>query len=317
MPSPLTHISGVVHGILTPALLGTCAVLMQRWDPALALALIEKERVTYMVGAPIFLRDLADHPERERFDLGSLRLFSCGGAEVSAELIRRARRRLGCVAKRVYGSTEFPTMTTTDAGDADSMGIESEGRPIEPVRIRIVDEHGRAAATGVDGEIQARGPERFVGYTDPALTAEVFTADGWFRSGDLGHVDRDGYLHLTGRIKDIVIRKGEKFSSREIEDLISRHPAVAAAAVVALPDADTGERACAAVTLRPGFHLTLDELAAFLSEAGLARQKLPEQLEVLDELPHTESGKIHKAAIKERLAGTTSGKTGSDDSSHR
>jgi cyclohexanecarboxylate-CoA ligase len=301
MPSPLTHISGVVHGILAPALLGTTAVLMERWDARRGLELIARERVTYMVGAPTFLRDLADHPERARFDLTSLRLFSCGGAEVSADLIRRARRSLGCVAKRVYGSTEFPTMTTTDAADADTMGIETEGRPIDPVRLRIADASGAVVATGVDGEIQARGPERFVGYTDRALTAEAFTADGWFRTGDLGHVDADGYLHLTGRIKDIVVRKGEKFSARELEELIARHPAVAEAAVVALPDRESGEIACAAVTLRAGSRLTLGELASFLTTAGLARQKLPERLEILAELPHTESGKVQKALIREAL----------------
>ena len=301
MPSPLTHISGVVHGILTPALLGTSAVLMERWDPALGLELIARERVTYMVGAPTFLRDLADHPQRTLFDLGSLRLFSCGGAEVSADLIRRARRSLGCVAKRVYGSTEFPTITTTDAADADTMGIETEGRPIEPVRLRIADTEGTPVATGVDGEVQARGPERFVGYTDAALTAEAFTADGWFRTGDLGRVDADGYLRITGRIKDIVVRKGEKFSAREIEELIARHPAVAEVAIIALPDRISGEIACAAVSLRPGSSLTLGELTSFLAAAGLARQKFPERLEIMAELPHTESGKVHKATIREMI----------------
>ena len=301
MPSPLTHISGVMHGILAPALLGTSAVLMERWEAGLGLELIARERVTYMVGAPTFLRDLADHPERGRFDTSSLRLFSCGGAEVSADLIRRARRSLGCVAKRVYGSTEFPTITTTDAGDADSMGIETEGRPIEPVRLRIVDADGAVVATGEDGEIQARGPERFVGYTDAALTAEAFTADGWFRTGDLGRVDADGYLRITGRIKDIVVRKGEKFSAREIEELIARHPAVAEVAVVALPDRHSGEIACAAVALRPGSHLTLAELTKFLTAAGLTRQKIPERLEIMTELPHTESGKVQKALIREKV----------------
>jgi acyl-CoA synthetase (AMP-forming)/AMP-acid ligase II len=303
MPSPVTHISGVIHGILTPALLGTTAVFMERWEPLLGLELIARERVTYMVGAPTFLRDLADHPERRRFDLDSLRLFSCGGAEVSADLIRRARASLGCIAKRVYGSTEFPTMTTTDAADAGTMGIETEGRPIHPVRIRIVAEDGTILAAGAEGEIEATGPERFVGYTDPALTAEAFTADGWFRTGDVGHVDAGGYLHVTGRIKDIVIRKGEKFSARELEELIARHPAVSEVAVVALPDPSSGEIACAAVTLHRGFHLSLVELASFLTAAGLARQKLPERLEILSELPHTDSGKVQKAMIRERLLG--------------
>ncbi len=302
MPSPLTHISGVIHAILTPALLGTAAVLMERWDPAAAFELIERERVTYMVGAPTFLRDLTEHPARVGRDLCALRLFSCGGAEVSPDLIRQARAALGCVAKRVYGSTEFPTITTTDAADAESMGIETEGRPIWPAEVRIAAEDGAALGAGCDGEVQARGPECFLGYTDPALTAEAFTADGWFRTGDLGRLDEGGYLRITGRIKDIVIRKGEKFSLRELEELIARHPAVGEVAVLAVPDAHSGERACAAVVLRPGAALDLAALTAFLAAEGLAKQKLPEQLALVADLPRTDSGKIHRVELKARIA---------------
>ncbi len=299
MPSPLTHISGVVHAILTPAVLGTSAVLMERWDADAGLALIAAEGVTYMVGAPTFLEDLS---ERAPAGGTSLRLFSCGGAPVSAELIRRARAALGCVAKRVYGSTEFPTVTTTGSDDAEAMGSVSEGRVIAPGELRIVDEHGTALPAGAEGEVQARGPECCVGYADAALNADAFTADGWFRTGDLGSVDAAGYLRISGRLKEIVIRKGEKFSLAEIEAAVSRHPAVAEAAVVPLPDPHSGERACAVVTLRPTATLSLDELAIFLLGAGLARQKVPEQLEIVDALPRTDSGKIHRAALRARFA---------------
>jgi cyclohexanecarboxylate-CoA ligase len=302
MPSPLTHISGVIHAILTPAVVGTSAVLMERWEPAEGLALIARERVTYMVGAPTFLQDLTDHPTRAAHALGSLRLFSCGGAAVSADLIRRARAGLGCVAKRVYGSTEFPTITTTDADDAARMGSETEGRAIAPGAVRIVDRDGRALPPGAEGEVQARGPECCVGYADARLNADAFTSDGWFRSGDLGTLDAAGYLRITGRLKDIVIRKGEKFSVREIEEAIAAHPAVAEAAVLALPDARSGERACAVVALRAGAAMTLAELCAFLLAHGLAKQKLPEQLEVLAALPHTDSGKLHRAALQDRFS---------------
>jgi cyclohexanecarboxylate-CoA ligase len=301
MPSPLTHISGVVHAILTPALLGTSAVLMERWDAGQGLELIARERVTYMVGAPTFLQDLVAHPARADHDASSLRLFSCGGASVSADLIRRARAELGCVAKRVYGSTEFPTITTTDAADAASMGAETEGRPIAPAEVRIVNDDGGVLGPGCDGEIQARGPDCCVGYADPALNADAFTSDGWFRTGDLGQLDAAGYLRVTGRLKDIVIRKGEKFSVRELEELITRHPAVADAAVIALPDSRTGERACAVVTLRPHATLTLAQLVEFLRDAGLATQKLPEQLEVLAELPRTDSGKVSRVELVKKI----------------
>ncbi len=302
LPSPLTHISGVLHGILVPAILGTAAVLMERWDVRRALELVEAEEVTYMVGAPTFLRDLIAGAGGEGRELGSLRLFSCGGADVSGELIRRARARLpGCVAKRVYGSTEFPTISTTGADDAEQRGADSEGRPIAPVEVRIVDESGGSLAGGGVGEVQARGPECFVGYADAALDDEAFTADGWFRSGDLGSLDADGYLTIAGRMKEIVVRKGEKISVRQLEELIAAHPAVAEVSVVALPDADTGERACAAVRLKPEARLDLESLCRFLGERGLARQKHPEQLELLEALPRTESGKVQRPALHRLL----------------
>ncbi|MBX3023559.1 AMP-binding protein [bacterium] len=300
MPSPLTHISGVIHAILTPALLGTSVVLMERWDAVAALSLIAAERISYMVGAPTFLQDLSD---RAPAGGTSLRLFSCGGAPVSTELVRRARVALGCVAKRVYGSTEFPTITTTDVTDAETMGGVSEGRVIAPAELRIVDDRGRPLPPGGEGEVQARGPECCVGYADPALNADAFTADGWFRTGDLGAVDAAGYLRISGRLKEIVIRKGEKFSLAELEAAIARHPAVAEVCVVALPDSRTGERACAVVLPRAGAVLTLAELARFLLAAGLAKPKLPEQLELVDALPRTDSGKIHRAAVRARWAG--------------
>ena len=167
-----------------------------------------------MVGAPTFLQDLVEHPSRHGATLASLRLFSCGGAGGLAPSSSGApARALGCVAKRVYGSTEFPTITTTDAADAaDAWASRPRAAPIAPGELRIVDDDGTLLAAGAEGEIQARGPECFVGYADAALNADAFTADGWFRTGDLGTLDAAGYLRITGRLKDIVIRKGEKFS---------------------------------------------------------------------------------------------------------
>lgn len=299
MPSPLTHISGVIHGILTPALLGTSAVLMDRWDPLRALELIAREQVTYMVGAPTFLQDLLARADTAgELDLRSLRLFSCGGAGVSPELMRRARQRFPhCVAKRVYGSTEFPTLTTTAGDDAVTYGVDTEGRAIAPAEVRIADAAGCRLPPGVEGEVQGRGPECFVGYLDAALNADAFTADGWFRTGDLGVLDAAGHLRITGRLKDIIIRKGEKISVKEVEDLIAEHPAVAEVALVARPDPATGERACAVVRLNPGMTFDLGSLTDFLAGKGLAKQKWPERLEVVSEFPRTESGKILRGKL--------------------
>jgi len=300
MPSPLTHISGVIHGILTPALLGTSAVLMDRWEPAQAATLIARERVTYMVGVPTFLQDLIAQPPEH--DVRSLRLFSCGGAGVSPALIQRARERFPhCVAKRVYGSTEFPTLTTTDANDALTHGTDTEGRAIRPAEVRIAGESGASLPAGDEGEVQGCGPECFAGYLDARLNADAFTPDGWFCTGDLGVLDAAGYLRITGRLKEIIIRKGEKISVKEVEDAIAAYPAVAEVAVIACPDPDSGERACAAVRLHAGCSIDLVSLGAFLGARGLAKQKWPEQLEVMTDFPRTESGKILRVTLREQL----------------
>lgn len=303
MPSPLTHISGVIHGILAPALLGTSAVLMDRWEAGVALAHIEEHRVTYMIGAPTFLQEMLAHPDLARRDLSSLRLFSCGGASVPPELLRLARERLpGLVAKRVYGSSEFPTMSTTNARDAEARGLDTEGRPLPGVELRICDEDGTVVPRGVEGEIRARGPDCMVGYADPALNADAFDAEGFLRTGDLGVVDDDGYLTVTGRVKDIIVRKGEKISAREVEDLVARHPAVAEVAVIPLSDPATGEIACACVRCHAGAQPPgLDDLLAFLRDLDLTTRKRPERLVLRDDFPRAPSGKIHKKRLREEV----------------
>jgi cyclohexanecarboxylate-CoA ligase len=303
MPSPLTHVSGIAHGLLVPAVFGTTVVLMDRWEAAEGLALIAAERVTYMVGAPTFLRDLVLHPARASTDLSSLRLFSCGGADVDPTLVREAAAALGCVVKRVYGSTEFPTVTTTGPDDPPERRADGEGRAIGANELRLVDDDGRPVPAGTEGEVLARGPELFLGYQNVALDAEAFDADGWFRTGDLGVIDAEGYLRITGRKKDIIIRKGENISAREVEDVIAAHPAVAEVAVVGLPDAAAGEIACAVIRCRAGASPpTLATLVEFLLARGLSKRKLPERLEVVEDFPRAASGKIVKRALKTDLA---------------
>jgi cyclohexanecarboxylate-CoA ligase len=302
MPSPLAHVSGFLHAVALPAVHGTRAVLMERWDAGEALELIARERVTYMVGAPTFLRELARHPTLGARDVSSFRLFSCGGADVDPALVREAAARLGCVAKRVYGSTEFPTVTTTSPADPPERRIETDGRPIGAAEVRVVDDDDRVLPPGREGEIMARGPELCLGYHDPALNAEAFTADGWFRTGDLGTLDGDGYLRITGRRKDVIIRKGENVSAREVEELVATHPAVAEVAVVGMPDEAAGEIACAVVRVRSDMAAPdLPTLCAHLVGRGLSRRKLPERLECVADFPRTPSGKILKRALRERL----------------
>ena len=299
--APVAHIAGLVYGVLMPFVLGTSTVFLDRWDARAALDLIERERVTFQTGTPTFLQTLGDDPNADRRDLSRFRLFSTGGASITAELIRDAGKRLGCVVKRAYGSTEVPTLTATSVDDPEDTRLETDGRVIGPAEMRIVTDRGRDVRLGNEGEIWARSPEVFMGYRDPSLDEEAFGTDGWYRTGDIGRVDADGYLRVTGRLKDIIIRGVENISVKEIEDLLSEHPAVAEVAVVGMPDRRLGERTCAVVVPRPGHTPTLEGLVDFLSGREIAPQKLPERLELRDQLPKTASGKVVKAVLRNEL----------------
>ena len=292
VPSSVAHVSGLVYGVLLPIALGATAVLLARWDPGEFLALVETERATFCGGAPVFLQGAADHPDVARRDLSSLAVFPVGGADVPPDLVRRAAERLGVRTGRGYGSTEFPSITST-AGPAtpEDRRATTDGRPIGANQVRICD-----------GEIEARGPELFLGYADSSLDAEAFTVDRWFRTGDLGVLDADGYLTVTGRSKDVIIRLGEKISAGEVEQILGAHAGVQDVAVVAVPDARTGERACACVVpADPAHPPTLAQLNAFLEAQGLSRRKLPEQLAVLDALPTTPAGKTDKHDLRTQM----------------
>jgi cyclohexanecarboxylate-CoA ligase len=203
--------------------------------------------------------------------------------------------------KRAYGSTEVPTLTATGFDDPEDVRLETDGRAIGAAEMRITSPDGAPVEPGREGEIWARSPEVFLGYRNPALDADAFDADGWFRTGDLGSVDAGGSLRVTGRLKDIIIRGGENISVKEIEDLLAEHPAVADVAIVGMPDAILGERACAFVAPRKGATLSLAEIVTYLSDREIARQKIPERLEIRARLPKTASGKVLKTALRAEL----------------
>jgi cyclohexanecarboxylate-CoA ligase len=309
MPSPVSHISGLLYGMLLPIALGATSVLMEIWDPERFLDLVEVEGGTYSAGATPFLQGVVDSPTLARRDLRSLRVFPCGGADVPPELIRRAIDRLGVRTGRGYGSTEFPSITSSAGPDVPlEKRSTTDGAPIGPNALELRDADGRPVALGDVGEIWARGPELFLGYRDPALDADAFDARGFFRTGDLGRLDAEGYLTITGRVKDIIVRGGEKLSAKEIEDLLFEHPKVAAVAVVPVPDPRLGERVCAVVV--PARHdapPTLEELVRFLLGREISRRKLPERLEIVDSLPTTASGKVQKHLVRE-LVGRRTGR---------
>ncbi|MFD2421714.1 AMP-binding protein [Amycolatopsis pigmentata] len=289
MPSPVGHITGLLCGIQLPFMLGTTVVLLDIWEPGKALELISDHRCSFVVAATPFLHGILHHPSRPEYDLRSLRVFACGGADVPPELIKAATTTLDCTVSRGYGSTEFPTAIGSNEEDVLDKRAHTDGRPYGETEARL----------GSDGELLLRGPEMFLGYLDHSLNPDAFTADGWFRTGDLARIDPDGYVEIVGRKKDIILRGGENISAREIEDHLFEHPKIAEIAVVASPDPVLVERICAVVVPQPGEQVTLPEIVDWLAARQIARQKLPERLILLDDLPRNASGKVQKFKLRE------------------
>jgi non-ribosomal peptide synthetase component E (peptide arylation enzyme) len=284
---------------------GSPSVFMDAWDPALAVGLIREHAVTSTSGTPFHLSGLLDLADNG-LELPTLREFLVGAATVPENLIRRADA-LGIGAFRCYGCTEHPTITAGNANDPLRVRITTDGAPLPGVRIRIVGADGVDVPTGVDGEILTQGPDRFIGYQDPALDRDTFDPAGWMRTGDLGHLDADGRLTVTDRLKDVVIRGGETISSSQLEDVLLTHPSVADGAIVAAPDDRLGEVVAAVVVPVPGAHLDLGGIAEHFAAAGLARQKTPERLVLVDSLPRTAVGKVRKAELRAANFGATKG----------
>jgi cyclohexanecarboxylate-CoA ligase len=293
---PPGHMAGLLS-LLRILLLGTPTVIMQAWDPALAASLIDRHAVTSCGGAPVQLSGLLDQQAAGTATLGTLRECLTGAAPVPPSLIERAAAA-GITAFRSYGSSEHPTVSAGAIADPLARRAGTDGRLLAGNQVRLVDADGRDVPAGQDGEILTRGPELFTGYTDPALNAAAFLPGGWFRTGDVGRTDADGYLTVTDRLKDIIIRGGENISAKEVEDLLVTHPAIADVAVIPAPDPALGERVCAVVVPRPGFTFDVEQARAHFAAAGAARQKTPEVIVLVDELPRTPSGKVRKDVLR-------------------
>jgi cyclohexanecarboxylate-CoA ligase len=301
MGSPLTHITGFSYACIVGPVLGAKVCLLDVWNIDEATALIAREGCVWTVGATPFLQGLLQDPAHAT-RIGSLRVFRCGGADVPPELIRRAQAR-GIRAMRTYGCSEHPTVSGGVADDP-AKAATTDGRVHPGNRVRIVDlaDGTRVLGPGETGEIETQGPELFAGYVNPALDRLAFTPDGWFRTGDIGRLDAEGYLTVTGRKKDIIIRKGENISAKEVEDLIAELPQVRQCAVIGLPDPERGEMVVAVCVLEPGGALTPAALGAHLTAAGIARQKHPERIEIIDAMPMNAAGKIRKIDLRARFA---------------
>jgi acyl-CoA synthetase (AMP-forming)/AMP-acid ligase II len=296
---PAGHVAGLI-GICSPMTWGNDSVVMSRWDPARAVDLIVKYRCVTMSGTPLHFTALMEAADAAGRDISSMRLALIGAANVPPALVERFEDR-GFRLCRCYGSTEHPTSTSNLFEDDAERRAHTDGRPTPGNEVRLVDEHGADVALGEDGEIATRGPEQFVGYWDADLDRDAFLPGGWFLTGDIGRFDADGYMRVTDRRKDIIIRGGENIASKEVEDVLVSHPDVLEAAVVAAPDERYGEAVAAFVRLRPGTVLGLDEVTELFIRAGVARQKTPTLLHLIDELPRTLSGKVQKFELRALL----------------
>jgi cyclohexanecarboxylate-CoA ligase len=306
MPSPMAHQLGFMYGLVLPAMLGATAILEDVFVAETMAKQIAEEGATFTMGATPFLSDLADHCIRTGTATPTLRIFVSAGAPIPRSLVTKARDALGAAVLSAWGMSENGAVTTTRPDDPEEKVVSTDGCPLSGMEVRVVDPAGKAVATGQEGELQVRGCSNFVGYLKRPELARV-DPDGWFDTGDIARLDADGYIRITGRSKDIIIRGGENIPVVEVEELLFRHPAISVAAVVGYPDPRLGERACAYVVLRDGAALTQEEMVEYLKSQKLTFQYIPERLEIVDEIPRTPTGKIQKfklRAIAKTFAGT-------------
>lgn len=302
MVFPFTHVGGICWlfcGLLT----GCAHIVVQAFDPRTSIAVLSRNGVTQATAGTAFHQAYltAQREAKGRRIFPDVRAFPGGGAPKPPQLHFDLKREMGGAGIiSGYGLTECPAATMNRVHDPDAKLAHTEGRANPPqMQIKVVKLDEKPAQTGEEGEIRLKGPQLCRGYLDPLLNASAFDADGFFRTGDLGSLDAEGFLSITGRLKDVIIRKGENISAKEVEDLLYRHPKVSDAAVIGLPDRRSGERCCAVVVC-PGDDLEFEEMAAFLRDQGLMIQKIPEQLEIVPALPRNATGKILKHELRER-----------------
>jgi non-ribosomal peptide synthetase component E (peptide arylation enzyme) len=295
-----TGATGYIYGVLTPLLYGATSVILPRWgDPAEAIALIVREHCTYGVAIPTQLTKLVPVLEtRQLVEFHDFRCFANAGAPLPYETAVKIEDLMGCVIQSIYGATDGGTPTMTTIHDQREKRLATVGRVVRGCECLLLDEKGNPVPQGEAGEIVWRGADKSWGYLgDEAQTAAAFKADHFYKSGDLGRFDGDGYLQVVGRIKDMILRGGRNVSPLAIEERLIRHPAVVDVAVVPMPDLVLGERACAFVVLKPGAVLDLAAAVEFLKGEDLAVWQLPERLEVIDEIPNSTGGKALKRAL--------------------
>ncbi len=301
VPSPLAHQTGFLYGMWLALTLGVAQIVQESWNPARGLEALSSAAGTFVQAATPFLADLVQAVEDGAEPPQSLRIFVATGAAVPRSLARRATETLRTAVCGAFGTTEGCLATLASPGDPAGKAWGTDGRALQSIRLRIRDDAGNVLGPGREGHFETSSPTMFEGYLDhPDWTAAAYTPDGWYRTGDLALIDEAGFLHVTGRVKDVINRGGEKIPVAEIEQLLHQHGAVKEVAIVAMPDPRLGERACAFVVPRAGATLDFLSMQRFLDERRVAKPYWPERLEVLEALPKTPSGKIQKFRLRER-----------------
>lgn len=303
-PSPVTHVSGFLWALNAPWIIDVPAVIVDIWEAERALDLVKAHRCTFMLGATPFLQDFLAVARARDETVPSLRYFLCGGASVPPELIYGAARQFpNCIPFRTFGATEAPTITAGPASRDDMrLAAETDGRLLR-CEVKIVDvATGLPLEAGEEGEILVREPSMALGYARPEDNEDAYDEEGYFRMGDLGRLVDGDHIVCTGRKKDLIIRAGENISAREIEDVLFSSPMIEEVAVVSMPSKRTGEAICAFIVPAAGASVDLADVTAMVSAAGLARQKTPEHLVLVDELPKTPSGKVRKDQLRQIAA---------------
>jgi acyl-CoA synthetase (AMP-forming)/AMP-acid ligase II len=294
-----TGATGYVFPVLAPLLCGASSVLLEHWSPPEALDLMESSRATHVTAVPAQVLKLLGDPSVRARDFSSLRTFTNSGAAMPPSGAQELEEVFGCTQHVVYGATDGGTLTMLRYDDPVDKRYETVGKAFAHNEVRLVDAALEDVAPGAAGEVLWRSATKSYGYlNEPDRTDEAWVGDGWYRSGDLGTLDEDGYLRLVGRVKDLIIRGGQNVSPRELEDLVAALPGVREVSVIGVPDPILGERICACVVLDPGATLTLEQLVAGLRANEVATFKLPERLEIFDDLPQSTGGKVSKPTLR-------------------
>jgi len=300
MASPMAHQTGFMYGLMMPIMLQSSVILQDVWEPKVAVGLIREHNVTFTMASTPFLTDLARTVAETGLSIDSLKTFLCAGAPIPGPLVEQARKTFKAKVVSAWGMTENGAVTLIELGDDDERAVNTDGLPLAGVEIKTVDEAGHPTATGEAGKLWVRACSNFGGYLKrPHLNGT--DADGWFDTGDLARIDARGYVRITGRSKDVIIRGGENIPVVEIEALLYRHESVAQVAIVASPDERLGERAVAVVVCKPNSNLTFEGMTEFLQKHKVAKTYIPERLVIRDAMPATPSGKIQKFKLREML----------------